>query len=407
MAESSDAFLDAVASGDTEMIMRLLGGPILEARPKDVVVSEEEPAEVVELGTERGRDRGKYSVENGTEEVGSEVEDRLNGDEADEKVMALREEFEMLGGGAVDALLAVHGGQIGPTRAALMCLRDAEGMTGFDLEGYSAAVAAWNKDFPSLGNEDRNMTLEPVSAQESELVVKLRLDKLVRLFPWVEVAILKTVLQTVDGSMSTAEEFLRKNHPKPAGWSTVSMVKESEGEKSRESSSEVREARGVESWVATGNSVAAIYEQYRAEAADLARLRNMCFEQAAAASIGGNGNSARSLAQRGRDYNAQMKEKHQLAADAIFAARNPPGSKHIDLHGLHVSEALEKLEDVLSSLEPGSVRQILTGSGHHSRGIHNAPRLRPAVERFLREGKYNYQKIADSNKHVGAFRVYS
>jgi len=159
--------------------------------------------------------------------------------------------------------------------------------------------------------------------------------------------------------------------------------------------------------VSTGASVLELYNTCRKEAADLARLRNQCFEQAALASAAGDGLSAKTYGRKGRDYNEQMKEKHRLAADAIFAERNPHGfeSGQVDLHGLHRAEALERLEWVLQQAPDGTVLRVLTGSGHHSRGIHNAPRLRPAVEEYLANGRFRYRALPDSNKHVGAFQV--
>mmetsp|Transcript_3635 Transcript_3635/g.5164 ORF Transcript_3635/g.5164 Transcript_3635/m.5164 type:complete len:105 (-) Transcript_3635:358-672(-) len=103
-----------------------------------------------------------------------------------------------------------------------------------------------------------------------------------------------------------------------------------------------------------------------------------------------------------------MKEKHALAADAIFRSRNPRGiaGGQLDLHGLHVKEAIERLNLELEGATTHTTVRILTGSGHHSRGIHHAPRLKPAVERYLRDSGYRYEEIADSNKHVGAYRVF-
>lgn len=103
----------------------------------------------------------------------------------------------------------------------------------------------------------------------------------------------------------------------------------------------------------------------------------------------------------------------------------------IDLHGLHVAEAVALLEEKLPSLaEDGftSIR-ILTGSGHHSKASNFKvttsflpsskkrrrlltlrrssfqARLKPAVERFLASEGYQFAELADKKGHVGMLLV--
>ncbi len=77
-----------------------------------------------------------------------------------------------------------------------------------------------------------------------------------------------------------------------------------------------------------------------------------------------------------------MRELHLRAAQQIFSMRNPLEQvlqrRLLDLHGLHVSEALLILETTLPLLADqrpyGVVKftaMILTGSGHHSKGTNN------------------------------------
>lgn len=101
-----------------------------------------------------------------------------------------------------------------------------------------------------------------------------------------------------------------------------------------------------------------------------------------------------------------MKALHHRAADAIFEARNPPGVHgQIDLHGLHVAEAIERLPVALESTTASRVR-VLTGSGHHTKGTGRA-RLRPAVRSWLERHGYVFEEVQDSNAHVGAFVVHA
>lgn len=72
-------------------------------------------------------------------------------------------------------------------------------------------------------------------------------------------------------------------------------------------------------------------------------------------------------------------------------------SRAIDLHGLHVTEALHILPYAIRWWERnrcGNVR-IITGAGSHSVG--GRSRLKPAVERALSKGTYRY----DSSSAVG------
>ncbi|KAJ6847504.1 polyadenylate-binding protein-interacting protein 7-like [Iris pallida] len=144
----------------------------------------------------------------------------------------------------------------------------------------------------------------------------------------------------------------------------------------------------------TGN----MYTEMREDARDLARLRNVCFEQARQAYLIGNGALARELSRKGQLYNMQMKEAHGKARETIYRQRNPvgPGTRTqdpvIDLHGLHVNEAIHVLEHELRILR-GTARSagqrlqvmVCVGTGHHTKGARTPARLPVAVEQFLVE----------------------
>jgi len=144
-------------------------------------------------------------------------------------------------------------------------------------------------------------------------------------------------------------------------------------------------------WVETGESVAQLYEQYRTEAIEHALLRNKFFSVATASYLSGDGLTAREFSRKGRYHQEKMKELHAKASEQIFLQRNQrPVGEHlqngetIDLHGLHVSEALQLLERYMSSLTAGlKYFYILTGTGHHS--LDARSRLLPAIRDFLDE----------------------
>ena len=162
-------------------------------------------------------------------------------------------------------------------------------------------------------------------------------------------------------------------------------------------------ARGLAPvWLETGDTVANMYSELREEARDHARLRNAYFEQARQAYLIGNKALAKELSAKGQVHNMHMKAAHGKAQESIYRQRNPVapemqgnGRGHermIDLHGLHVSEAIHVLKHELSVLkntaraadQPLQV-YICVGTGHHTRGSRTPARLPIAVQRFLLE----------------------
>jgi hypothetical protein len=159
-------------------------------------------------------------------------------------------------------------------------------------------------------------------------------------------------------------------------------------------------AGGAEStavrWVDTGAAVSGLYTSLRSEALDHVRLRNACFEQATRAYIAGDGALAKKLAAQGRRHAQAMFAAHDSAAGAIYASRNADsdaagGSQVplIDLHGLHVAEALAMCRSAVQQLRmqrgTGAVAHILVGTGHHTHGAHARARVPAAVQALLRD----------------------
>ncbi|KAF7830402.1 pentatricopeptide repeat-containing protein [Senna tora] len=161
-------------------------------------------------------------------------------------------------------------------------------------------------------------------------------------------------------------------------------------------------ARAAPVWLETGDAVANMYSELREEARDHARVRNAYFEQARQAYLVGNKALAKELSVKGQLHNMHMKAAHGKAQESIYRQRNPVslemqgnGRGHermIDLHGLHVSEAIHVLRHELSVLRStaraaGQRLQvyICVGTGHHTRGSRTPARLPIAVQRYLLE----------------------
>ncbi|KAJ0260229.1 Smr domain-containing protein [Hirschfeldia incana] len=165
-------------------------------------------------------------------------------------------------------------------------------------------------------------------------------------------------------------------------------------------------------WLETGDAVGNMYSKYREEARDYARLRNVYFEQARQAYLVGNKALAKDLSAKGQLHNLQMKAAHEKAQEAIYRQRNPVGEggseRMIDLHGLHVSEALQVLKQELSVLRSTARATherlqvyICVGTGHHTRGSRTPARLPVAVQRYLLEG----EGLDYSEPQAGLLRV--
>ncbi|XP_057467712.1 polyadenylate-binding protein-interacting protein 7 [Actinidia eriantha] len=161
-------------------------------------------------------------------------------------------------------------------------------------------------------------------------------------------------------------------------------------------------SRAAPVWLETGEAVANMYSELRDEARDHARLRNAYFEQARQAYLIGNKALAKELSVKGQLHNMHMKAAHGKAQESIYRQRNPVSpemqgngrgqERIIDLHGLHVSEAIQVLKRDLTVLRSTarSVEQrlpvyICVGTGHHTRGSRTPARLPIAVQRYLLE----------------------
>ncbi|KAM7507407.1 hypothetical protein LguiA_017860 [Lonicera macranthoides] len=119
----------------------------------------------------------------------------------------------------------------------------------------------------------------------------------------------------------------------------------------------------------------------------------------------GNKALAKELSVKGQLHNMHMKAAHGKAQESIYRQRNPVSSQMqqggngrgqeriIDLHGLHVSEAIHVLKRDLAMLRSAAARSgeqrlqvyICVGTGHHTRGSRTPARLPTAVQRYLLE----------------------
>ncbi|KAL7717976.1 uncharacterized protein QTN25_004675 [Entamoeba marina] len=113
--------------------------------------------------------------------------------------------------------------------------------------------------------------------------------------------------------------------------------------------------------------------------------------------------TASEYSEKGDEYAAIVEKLEKEVVDDIFYSINSKKSLNegtIDLHGLHVKEALPILDKFLTKRKGGRV-YIITGSGHHSMmGI----KMLKAVDNFLKNNKYEYADCSP-DKRGGMFVV--
>lgn len=161
-------------------------------------------------------------------------------------------------------------------------------------------------------------------------------------------------------------------------------------------------------WVPTGNVVAEQYQALRAEAIRHAEIRNVMYTQATKGYLAGNKRHAKELSAQAKKHHEKMEQLNAQARDTILASRNQDDSNTLDLHGLHVKEALEVMERFLElklhSRKYPSV-YIISGTGHHSGPqSRSKARLLPAVQDFLESYGYDFITCSKDGRG-GCFQV--
>lgn len=124
----------------------------------------------------------------------------------------------------------------------------------------------------------------------------------------------------------------------------------------------------------------------REKAGEEAKLRGECFEKSKKEYESGDKAKAKELSEEGKKHGAQMEDLNRQAANAFFNAHNMGNDLYtIDLHGLYVEEAVERVKDRFEKIGRKGTLVIIWGAGNHSEG--GVRKIKPAILDILNSEK--------------------
>uniref|UniRef100_A0A3Q2QF29 NEDD4 binding protein 2 n=1 Tax=Fundulus heteroclitus TaxID=8078 RepID=A0A3Q2QF29_FUNHE len=259
----------------------------------------------------------------------------------------------------------------------------------------------WNVSRPHVSLRDiikEQQALEDIQSRvdlhRRDGATLLKEQQLYALFPTIDKHFLQDIFRDHNYSLTQTELFLRSllNEEQPV--KTVVAPEAPRTDLHRAASKE-RDKKPPEPAVAGYQDTEdPEYEDFRAEA-NLQRTRQLeSFAKAAEAFRQGRKEVASFYAQQGYLHGQRMREANHRAAAHIFERVNSSllPRNILDLHGLHVREALEHLAQVLEEKAAGKQGlcqpqlSVITGRGNHSLG--GVARIRPAVIDYLTNKHY-------------------
>ncbi|MCO5566394.1 hypothetical protein L7F22_020071 [Adiantum nelumboides] len=135
---------------------------------------------------------------------------------------------------------------------------------------------------------------------------------------------------------------------------------------------------------AEDTTVEATHDDYRAQASLCARRRNELFARSREAWRLGNKKEAKSLSDAAKAQAKLMAEANQKAAEMLFNKNNATRDVGVlDLHGLFVKEAVEKVEQRIALCKDMGRKElvVIVGKGTHSKKGNAI--LKPMVEELM------------------------
>lgn len=235
---------------------------------------------------------------------------------------------------------------------------------------------------------------------KKDSAAKLKENQLFSMFPTIDRHFLRDIFRDHNYSLEQTEQFLQtllddgpvKNvvapEPSPQRNGTYRAPSKERKWKSRDGEVDAAQFQDSED---------PEYDDFRTEATLQRRQQIECFNKAAEAHRQGRKDVASFYAQQGHMHGEKMREANHRAAMQIFQQVNASllPQNILDLHGLHVDEAIHHLSQVLldKCLEfhqgvcPPQL-SVITGRGNRSQG--GVARIRPAVLDYLKNQHYSY-----------------
>ena len=144
-------------------------------------------------------------------------------------------------------------------------------------------------------------------------------------------------------------------------------------------------------------------QKLRDKAGEEAKLRGECFDKSKAAFESGDKAKAKELSDEGKKHGEMMEKYSKEAADAYFAAHNAGRDDYtIDLHGLQVEEAKQRVKARFDKIGRKGTLVIIWGAGNHSEG--GVRKIKPAIiSDILTPEKFPYD---DDTPNHGCCTVY-
>ena len=168
-------------------------------------------------------------------------------------------------------------------------------------------------------------------------------------------------------------------------------------------------------WSETGKKLNNEYRKLRAKATKYFKARKQYFELADQAYLRNDHAAAAKFSSLGHEYNDLGKRANREASQQIFNSRNQSmnkstnkGETWIDLHGLHVDESLEKLDEFMEKLEKEvytGIVYVVTGTGNHS--SNSRAKIKPAIIDWLESWGYVWREMSVDKVHGGVLAVQS
>ncbi|ORX56995.1 DUF1771-domain-containing protein [Hesseltinella vesiculosa] len=128
------------------------------------------------------------------------------------------------------------------------------------------------------------------------------------------------------------------------------------------------------------------YTRLRSMAHDEAEKRNACYDRSQAAYQQGDGARAKEESNQGHEHDRLMKQYNQQAADLAYNQKNAGRAPNeIDLHGLFVAEASDRVEEALQRCQREGYKDltIIVGKGLHSPD--HIAKLKPAITELVKK----------------------